>query len=151
MAIREILKELDLMQMEVAFGREVQLISRMVGRLRERIIKEGPIYVYIAGPISNGVAKGVRCAIQVADEIAELGYVPIIPHLSHFWDLMSGKSYRFIIEYDLKLLAMCHVLLRLPGESPGANGEVKYAKEWGIPVVYGVMELTERYVLSTPL
>jgi hypothetical protein len=37
------------------------------------------------------------------------------------------------------MLARCDALLRLPGESPGADREVKRARELWIPV-YGLLE-----------
>ena len=81
--------------------------------------------IYIAGPYTQGdVALNVRKAVQVADEIAKLGVVPFIPHLSHFWHLIRPHEYEFWINQDLEWLKSCHALYRIQGESRGADMEV---------------------------
>lgn len=98
--------------------------------------------VYVAGPYSKGdVALNVRAAIDAANAVVELGHVPYIPHLTHFWHLVSPKPYEWWLEYDNVWLLECDVVLRIAGESTGADAEVKLAEERGIPVVYGLEEL----------
>lgn len=98
--------------------------------------------VYIAGPYTQGdVAANVRRAIEAADELALLGHVPYIPHLTHFWHLVSPKPYEWWLRYDAQWLEDCDVLLRLPGPSNGADTEVELAKERHMPVVHSIEEL----------
>lgn len=98
--------------------------------------------VYIAGPYTKGdVGQNVKTAIDCADELCKLGYTPFIPHLAHFWHLISPKPVEFWCEYDLLWLDYCDALLRLPGESAGADKEVEVACKWGIPVYYSLEEL----------
>jgi hypothetical protein len=43
------------------------------------------IKVYLAGPYTKGdVAENIHNVIKVADTLTDCGYVPYIPHLSHF-------------------------------------------------------------------
>jgi hypothetical protein len=73
-------------------------------------------------------------AIQAADELAEMGFVPFVPHLAHLWHTVSPHPYEFWLAYDLHWLRLCHAVLRLPGESDGADREVAEAVRLGIRV-----------------
>ena len=91
--------------------------------------------VYVAGPYTHGdVAHNVRAAIFCGDWLAERGCVPFVPHLSHLWHTVSPHSYRFWIEQDLAWLRVCDALVRLPGKSQGADGEVAQANAMELPV-----------------
>lgn len=106
--------------------------------------------VYIAGPYTKGdVAMNVRAAIEAGDRVLKAGHVPFIPHLTHFWHMICPGPYGQWIKLDLEWLPCCGALLRLPGESSGADGEVAEAKRLGIPVFYSVEELLEH--LDLPL
>lgn len=98
--------------------------------------------VYIAGPYSHpDPVLNVRTAIDYAEQVPKLGAIPVVPHLSHLWHLVSPHDYQWWLTYDLALLARCDALLRIPGESPGAAGEVEWATGHGIPVAYTLSEL----------
>lgn len=97
------------------------------------------LYVYIAGPYTKGViATNIRNAIHAADMVRELGHVPFVPHLTHLWDIVSPRSYESWLDYDFHWLKKCDRLIRLDGESPGADREVVFAHENGIPVYAGL-------------
>lgn len=92
--------------------------------------------VYIAGPYSKGdVAQNVRTAITTADALAARHFCPYVPHLTHFWHLLSPKPYDWWLEYDAIWLLQCEAVYRIPGESNGADQEVRLAQTAGIPVV----------------
>jgi hypothetical protein len=57
------------------------------------------------------------------------------------WHVVAPHDYSFWCIYDLAWLEVCDVLLRLPGESPGADREVAFADEHGIPVVCNLPDL----------
>lgn len=91
--------------------------------------------VYIAGPYTNGdVAVNVRSAYEAANQLADLGFAPFVPHATHFWHMLFPRRYEFWLELDREFLPCCDAVLRLAGESNGADGEVAQAKELGIPV-----------------
>jgi hypothetical protein len=93
--------------------------------------------VYVAGPYTQGdVAENVRAAILAADWLAQQGCVPFCPHLSHFWHLLNPHPYEFWLAQDLAWLAVCDALVRLPGPSAGADGEVAEARRLGLPVFW---------------
>lgn len=96
-------------------------------------------YVYIAGPYTKGdVVKNVRRVVLVADRLRDVGFVPFVPHLTFVWHLVSPHEIDFWYQYDLAWLEKCDCLLRLEGESSGADNEVRFAEEHNIPVYYDV-------------
>ncbi len=100
------------------------------------------IKVYVAGPYSKGdVALNVRRAMDTADLLVDLGFVPFVPHLTHFWHMAFPRPYEFWLEYDNEFLPYCDALLRLPGESSGADAEVDVTKKWGIQVFHDIEDL----------
>jgi len=91
-------------------------------------------FVYVAGPYTKGdVAVNVREAVRAAEELVALGYEPFIPHLTHFWHCIFPHEVEFWYERDIHWLKKCDAILRLPGESRGADEEMRVAKEHGIP------------------
>lgn len=99
--------------------------------------------VYVAGPYAlPDPVENTHKAIKAADELIELGFIPVVPHLSLLWHIVSPKGADFWYAYDLEILRRCDALLRLPGESRGADGEVEFCQKWTcIPVFYSVDEL----------
>jgi nucleoside 2-deoxyribosyltransferase len=94
-----------------------------------------PIRVYIAGPLTVGdpLENAIK-AMEVGALCKAAGLAPYVPHLSHFWNEHFPDEYEGWMELDFAWLGACDVLLRLPGESPGAEREVKQALAMGIPV-----------------
>lgn len=98
--------------------------------------------IYISGPYTSGdVAVNVRSACLAGDAILEKGYIPIVPHLTHFWHCISPKSWETWIKIDTTLIPFCDAVLRLDGISDGADIEVACAKKIGIPVYYSLEEI----------
>ena len=98
--------------------------------------------VYIASPYTKGdVALNVKAQIDTASEIVSAGHTPFWPLSSHFLHMAHPQPYERWMELDLEWLLVCDMVLRLPGESAGADREVKLAQEHGIKVVHGMGEL----------
>jgi hypothetical protein len=101
--------------------------------------------VYIAGPLSTGdysqIVRNVYTAIEHANSVLVLGGAPILPHLSHFWNLFFYHSWDEWMALDKQYLPMCDCVYRLPGESKGADIEVGWAKSLNIPVYYTMPEV----------
>ena len=102
--------------------------------------------VYIASPYTKGdVAQNVRVQLDIADRLMDLGYCPIVPLFCHFQHLHRHRPYSDWMKIDLKKIELADILLRLPGESSGADREVEHAKALGVPVAYDVEYIIERF------
>jgi len=104
------------------------------------------VKVYIAGPYTRGdVAVNVRAALSAANTLADAGYAPFVPHLTHFWHLLFPHPYEFWMDLDLAFLPCCQAVLRLPGASDGADAEVAKAQELGMPVFHTVVGVFQHF------
>jgi len=102
--------------------------------------------VYVAGPYTKGdVAINVRNAFEAANKLADLGFAPFVPHWTHFWHMMFPRPYEFWLELDNQFLPCCEAVLRLPGESNGADKEVALAGASGIPIFYSIESLDAHF------
>lgn len=93
--------------------------------------------VYLAGPYTRpDPSINVNRTIEVAEQLQDLGTITcFIPHLTHLWHVVHPhEDINHWYEYDLAMLARCDALLRLDGDSSGADAEMKFAEERGIPV-----------------
>jgi hypothetical protein len=88
--------------------------------------------IYIAAPYTKGdQVLNMRAAIDAAEALVAKGHTPFIPHLSAFWHLVAPHPVGFWYAYDLEWLSVCDAVLRLRGESIGADAEVITAKRMG--------------------
>lgn len=102
--------------------------------------------IYIAGPYTNGdVAANVRNAYAAADQLADLGFAPFVPHATHFWHMLFPRPYEFWLELDNQFLPLCEAVLRLPGESNGADKEVQLAHKLNIPVFKEIDDIVKYF------
>ena len=93
------------------------------------------IRVYVAGPISKGdMMDNIRNAIKAGDELMDAGFVAFVPHVTCFWNIITFHPYEQWCKWDDEWLKLCHAVLRLPGESKGADAECELALKNGIPV-----------------
>ena len=103
-------------------------------------------YVYVAGPISKGdVFANIRLGIDTGAELKKLGFTPFVPHYDYpaymwrndVWD------YETTLQNDFDWIQRCDAVLRLPGESAGADREVAFAKGQNIPVFNNISDLLD--------
>lgn len=100
------------------------------------------ITVYIASPYTTGdQILNVRRSLDVAAALIEVGLAPYCPLLSHFHHFLYPLPYDKWTELDLEWVRRCDALLRLTGESKGADREVEEAIACGIPVYYSIHSL----------
>lgn len=100
------------------------------------------IKVYIASPYTLGnKLENVKRQMECGNILIECGYAPFIPLLTHFQHSEYPQDYETWLKLDFEWIKSCDCLLRLDGESPGADKEVEYAKSLGIPVYYSINKL----------
>ena len=97
--------------------------------------------IYVAGPYSADNPRrtqlNVNEAISVGCELLKKGYAPFIPHLCHYIWLHPAGNF----EYET-WTNVCDALFFI-GESPGANNELKIAKEMGLTIYMKLEEVPE--------
>lgn len=103
--------------------------------------------VYIAGPYTKGdVAVNVRNAMEATHQLMDAGHAPFCPHLTHYLHIHRPRPVEDWYKLDLAYLPACDALIRLPGESRGADNEVAAARDLGIPIfdsVKGFLKLSQ--------
>ena len=103
-------------------------------------------YVYVAGPITKGnTLVNLRNGMMAGLELVKLGYVPFVPHNDMIQYMLDPETldYETILSMDLAWVERCDALLRLPGESPGADREVAHATKHGLLVTNSIDYLEE--------
>ncbi len=111
--------------------------------------------VYIAGPIAIGDREqNVARAIAVGEECWRRGWAPLVPHLNERWHEAHPHGHAEWMGIDLPWLRMADAVVRLQGESPGADEEEAEARRLGIPVFPCGSELRDelvnRFLLELP-
>lgn len=71
----------------------------------------------------------------------DMGYAPFNPMLTMMFPGHEHTPHDIWMEVDIPWVAVADAVLRLPGESVGADLETGYAEEQGIPVFYGLDEV----------
>ncbi len=112
--------------------------------------------IYVAGPLTKGgLAENVNRATAAFVALAKAGFAPMCPHWSVYskscgeWTENSVKcigtalgndqmSHADWMGVDLPWVAVSDAVLRLPGESAGADLETAHAAEHGVPVLHSV-------------
>lgn len=93
--------------------------------------------IYIAGPITGDPWGCVKRATKASEELWEaFGFLSYLPQLSVLHEMINAQPYEFWINHGLNMVERCDGLLRLTGPSRGADMEVDYAVELGIPVTH---------------
>ncbi|CAG7581541.1 MAG: putative ribosyltransferase-like protein [uncultured marine phage] len=104
------------------------------------------IKVYIASPYTKGdTAVNVKRQLDMVDLLMDHKFAPFAPLYSHFQHMAHPRDYEDWLEVDMIWVEACDCILRLDGESSGADREVEYAKSLSKPVFYTVGELLEFY------
>jgi hypothetical protein len=128
--------------------------------------------IYVAGPITRGdLAGNINRATAAFRELMRLGFAPLCPH----WSCYAGGCEKRVfvdrfddgtpttdvvavasaapteatlaewLQVDLPWVAVSDAVLRLPGESPGADIEVAHAREKGVPVLDSIPDVVSHF------
>lgn len=101
----------------------------------------GKIMVYVAGPYRGktrrDVAKNIQRAVDVGEEIANMGMVPMIPHAAT-GPLDGVQDDEYWLDATMEMMIRCDAVYMMSdwGRSDGARLERDMAIELGIPVFY---------------
>lgn len=105
--------------------------------MRQQVLR-----IYVAGPYTADPETCTAKAIEAGNEILDAGHAPFVPHLAHYWETLHGeRHYEDWMRLDLAWLPSAHGVLRLAGESSGADREVELANSLNIPVRENLADL----------
>ena len=110
--------------------------------------------IYIAGPISKGDwMLNCRRALEIAKKLIDGGFAVYVPQLSIFWHLvfLHSQPSWWLDHVDYAILSRCDALIRLPGESVGADAEVAFCEQNKIPVYVSVEDLFQCRPILKPI
>jgi hypothetical protein len=117
-----------------------------------------PMMILIAGPYRSGtgddpscIAENLRRLEQAAWPIFQKGHVPMIGEWVALPVLagaggghVGGALYEAVMHPTAhRLLEHCDAVLRLPGQSAGADNDVRIATARGIPVYYALSDIPD--------
>lgn len=124
-----------------------------------------PLLVLIAGPYLSGtdgdpqrIAANRARLEAAAQPIYERGHLPLLgewlalPIIHAAGGRTPGDAVFQAYQYPVaeRLISRCDAVLRLPGDSRGADLDVARARALGLPVVHSVEELPLRQHSSAP-
>ena len=109
------------------------------------------IKIFISGPYTKGdVAQNVKVAMDMSNELMNRGFAPYCPHLTHFLHMNHWQPYEKWLALDCEYLVLCDGVIRLPGESVGADKEVILAENKKIPVFHAIDEVELYFQKAQP-
>jgi type III secretory pathway component EscU len=115
-----------------------------------------PLIILIAGPYRSGtnddphlIAKNLDRLESFALSVYRAGHIPMIgewialPLIRKAGGVQLGDaiSEQFLYPVASRLLERCHAVLRIEGESKGADQDVRIARERGLPVYFHLEEV----------
>ena|SRR6476646_1696389 len=120
------------------------------------VITTQPLIILIAGPYRSGtnddphlIAKNLDRLESFALSVYRAGHIPMIgewialPLIRKAGGVQLGDaiSEQFLYPVASRLLERCHAVLRIEGESKGADQDVRIARERGLPVYFHLEEV----------
>lgn len=110
-----------------------------------------PQIILIAGPYRSGtngdpaaIARNLERLEEAAAPIFRLGHIPMIGEwvaLPILRGDVAGVDGDVMYETASRLLQHCDAVLRLPGESSGADTDVAIARDRGLPVYFELSDI----------
>ncbi len=99
------------------------------------------IYVASAVGLLEGRRERIDAAVAIGEDIARLGFAPLIPHLFDAWFTRFDYDYESCMRQCFAWVRACDAVYRVQNESKGADREVELARSLGMPVFTSMEEL----------
>jgi hypothetical protein len=116
-----------------------------------------PLTILVSGPYRSGTNDDPELMQQNLDRLEAMGlalfragHIPLIgewlalPLLKTAGSTMPGDDIYKEISYPIahRLITKCDAILRIAGESKGADDDVKLARELGLAIYYNLEDIT---------
>ena len=103
--------------------------------------------IYISGPLtsSGNVLENLDRAMEAARQLIAAGFAPFCPHLTYHVDPGEQIPHGTWLDCELPWVEVADAVLRLPGESVGADIEVERAETVGVPVFRSLRALVRTF------
>ncbi len=108
------------------------------------------MHIFIAGPYGDtNPPEVIEQNIENADEVAKLlvlaGHIPFCPHkMTAHWERDDRLEEKHWIGVDMDYLCTwADAILRIPGESRGADDEIRKALSLGLRVFFSTDEIPD--------
>ncbi len=107
--------------------------------------------IFVSAPYSGNniseIETHVQEAIDIGIKLYQKGYIPVIPHLLHYFDLRAKElgldiNYEEFMKIDDIYLQTCHYYLQHK-PSPGADRELARARELDKIIFYSIDEVPD--------
>lgn len=110
-------------------------------------LSKNKVKVFIASPYTRGeIDKNMQNQKDISNKLIDLGFCPLpIALCYHQLAIDLPREYNVWIELTANWIQKCDCILRLPGESLGADNELEIAKELNMPIFYEIEELKNYY------
>jgi hypothetical protein len=94
-------------------------------------------HLYLAGPYTRpDPIVNTNAAIRLATKLFERHlFIPHVPHLTLLWHMVTPRPIDFWYLLDTHHLSICQAVMRLPGDSTGADREMEAAYDFGLEVI----------------
>ena len=105
--------------------------------------------IYISGPLtsSGNVNENLERAMGAARALIDAGFAPFCPHLMCRVDPAEEYPHATWMEVELPWVSVADAVLRLPGESVGADLEADHARKLGVPVFRSIVDLADHFAV----
>lgn len=115
-----------------------------------------PLIILVVGPYRSGtnndpelIAKNLDRLEQVSLRVYEAGHIPLIgewvalPVARQAGSTQVGDAIaeRYLYPVAKRLIRRCDAVLRIEGQSRGADEDVRLARERGLPVYFDIKEV----------
>jgi len=105
------------------------------------------IKVYLAAPYSHGDREAnLRRSIDIAEELMVAGFVVFNPLLDRYHQAVHRHEHSFWMEQGKAWIDCCDMVMRIPGQSLGADEEEDYAEKLNIPVLHNVNMIKSYFI-----
>lgn len=116
--------------------------------IAEYLNKYSGVMVYVASPYTKGDNfVNVQRQIEVGNKLIDFGIIPYLPLVgSAYLHAQKERHFSEWLGMDFNIIMKCDAILRLSGESSGADMEERFANTIKKPVFYTVEAVVKYFV-----